>query len=307
MTKHHDKNRENWANRLFNGGRNPKESVHTVVPNAAKTTVSVDKISKYGWVVKDSRGSYKSIDKNLLIVDHSYQRDCTAKKVRLLANAWSWIGCGAIVVGNRNGEYYVIDGQHRVMAAQTRSDIDTLDCMVFETRDDVVEAQGFVNCNIKRWKVSAIDTYRAQLKAQEPDALYLNKVLSDLDMIVSHKHAGPKTVGWVVTCYWMMRQSRPKFEQVMRLIKELSTENKVGVTENLARGLFYLNDKLTVDFDDKLLRERILDCTVKELDMAIRDAVVTSTVRGGSRIYAIGILNLLNKGRRTRKFTLKEV
>lgn len=193
------------------------------------------------------------------------------------------------------------------MAAQTRSDIDTLDCMVFKTSSIIEGAQGFVDCNIdSRCRVSALDTYKAELVAQDPDAMYLEKTFSDLGL-----HAGasknPIYIGWIKTCYWMMRQSRPKFEQTLSLVKELGERYKEPVTEKLARGLFYLNQKLTVDFNDPRLRERILSFTIKEHNAAIRDMIVMSDCAsfGGPVVYAKGLLFNMNKKLRN-KFVYKE-
>jgi hypothetical protein len=265
-----------------------------------------DKIQRYGWKIKDARGRHEQIHKDKLMINPIYQRPQSIKKARIIAANFSWVGCGAITVAHRNGEYYVIDGGHRVLGAKLRSDIDTLDCMVFETESLVEEARGFENCNINRWRVAAIATYNAQVAGEKPDALYLKKTLDDLDLKVGSAHAQKGYIGWIVTCYWMIKQSRPKFEQTMKLIKEMGDLNDCAVTENLARGLFYLNNKLTVDVDDPKLRKRILGCTIKEFNNAIRDAVVMTTGgSGGARVYALGILTLLNKGLRTQKFAFK--
>lgn len=305
MAKNYDKIHADWADKLFNGGRNPKELVKT---NSLNGESDIDKISRYGWIVKDDRGTYKQINKNLIVVEPAYQRAQSHNMIMKLAAKWSWIACGTISVVERENKYYAIDGQHRVMAAQMRSDIDTLDCMVYNVKSLVGEARGFVDCNINsRCLVSALDTFKAQLMAEDPDAMYLEKIFTDFGLHAGKSSTNPKYIGWIRSCYKMMKASRPKFEQTMSIVKEMGERYKEPVPEKLAHGLFYINMHLSTDFEDPRLRTKIMSFTIKEYIASIRDAIVMGNYSsyGAANVYAKGILDLINKKRSKYKYVLR--
>jgi hypothetical protein len=91
----------------------------------------LSKVERYGWEMKDEPGELMHVDKKRLRIDHEYQRSANEVKVTEITKRFSWLALGAIVVVRRGDAYYVVDGQHRVMAAMRRTDIATLPCVVF--------------------------------------------------------------------------------------------------------------------------------------------------------------------------------
>lgn len=86
----------------------------------------------YSWGVRDMSTKHEWIVKGALRIDTKYQRPARDSKVRAIASDWSWPACGEIVVVDQGGDYHVIDGAHRVLAANRRDDIETLPCTVLE-------------------------------------------------------------------------------------------------------------------------------------------------------------------------------
>ena len=80
-----------------------------------------DKIERYDWKLLDQPGELRMLNKKVLRVDEQYQREATEPKVKEIARAWSWLACGALLVAERDGVYFVFDGQHRALAALRRS------------------------------------------------------------------------------------------------------------------------------------------------------------------------------------------
>lgn len=67
-------------------------------PHGAKVT----KVEAFGWKMIDAPGRFEMIDKVLLRVDHSYQRDTiNNKRVNEIASEWSWVSCGTLTVACR--------------------------------------------------------------------------------------------------------------------------------------------------------------------------------------------------------------
>ena len=133
-----------------------KHRDYTIMPNIKKT--KMDNIRKYGWKVIDKPGEFYLIPKKDLFVDQEYQRmKINEQRINKFASNWSWIKCGVLTIAIRNDQWYVVDGQHRKLAADKRSDIKHLPCMVFELNDISEEAEAFVSINSSKTNVSGYD------------------------------------------------------------------------------------------------------------------------------------------------------
>lgn len=93
---------------------------------SGRSSNTVTKVERFGWTIKDAPGVMTLLDKKVLQIHQDYQRQAIVSKIRAITATWSWVACGAIIVGKRCGEYWVIDGQHRVLAARQRADITAL-------------------------------------------------------------------------------------------------------------------------------------------------------------------------------------
>lgn len=262
-----------------------------------KKSQNVTKVERYGWTVKDAPGEMISLSKHLLQVHPAYQRHAIDSKIKMIASAWSWLACGAIIVGKRGGEYWVIDGQHRVIAAKSRSDIDRLPCLVFETVSVEQEARGFLDANTGRKPVSSIDKFRASIAAGDEVAIYVDSVFQELGVIprsTANKAMEIKSVAWAMS---RARENRESFESVMRLAAELCQERILH--EMLLDGLYYINANSGTSLKNPRLRERLKKVGADRLiDAAKRAAAYYA--RGGARIWAEGMLAEINKGLREK-------
>lgn len=99
-----------------------------------------------------------SIPVDLLEVDESYQRD-THDVQELIP--FDKKKCGFILVSFRNGKFYIIDGQHRYLAAKFLG-IASLPCIILiETQED--EALIFSGQDIGKKKLTPYDTFKANI------------------------------------------------------------------------------------------------------------------------------------------------
>jgi hypothetical protein len=263
----------------------------------------MSKIERYGWTIKDKPGVLVSISKHELRIDPEYQRSALPAKIKAISSAWSWIACGAIIVGLRSDAYWVIDGQHRVLAAMRRVDITDLPCVVFETETVQEEATGFLNLNDKRKAMSSIDRLRAMIASGDAVAIQFNELCADLDVrITSTATSGGtmKSAKWGVN---RMGESPVDTRIVLALAAEMSHADNEPIQERLLEGLWYIHKHCNVDLNGPRLRKRIKQIGTKTLvDAAYAGASFYS--RGGARSWAAGMMNAINKGLQV-KFTLK--
>jgi hypothetical protein len=257
----------------------------------------VSKVERYGWKVKDAPGQLVYIDKNQMCVDHTYQRNLVEAKVRELSREWSWMACNVITVAERDGEYFIVEGQHRHAAALRRSDITELPCIVFQSDSVQSEAEGFLLANGNRKPVSSVGKFKAQIVSGNETAVYIDKVLRRYGMkIVEGQAKKPLQLKSVNSCYRMAKQSKESFEKVMGLVAELCED--APIKERLVAGLFYMQTN-GLDVTDKALRKRILAVgEARLLDGANRAAAFFTS--GGAKVWAQGMLEEINRKLRNK-------
>lgn len=263
----------------------------------SETSNGVNKTSRYGWTTKDEPGELKNIHKNSLKIHPDYQRDAIPSKIKEITSNWSWIAAGAVIVGERNGELWVIDGQHRVLAAKRRSDISHLPCLVFKTNSIKQEAIGFLDLNTGRKPVSSIAKFKAMIAAGDEAACIVQKTLDSLGVTpkaTANKAKEIKSIAWAVK---RAGENPQKFELVMRIATELSHD--VPLQERLLDGLWYINERIDGGIEQKRIYDRLKAVGARRLlDAASKAAAYY--VRGGAAVWAAGMIEELNRGLQKR-------
>lgn len=266
------------------------------------TAKGVNKLSRYGWTTKDQPGTLQMIHKDRLKIDDAYQRGLIKEKVTSITASWSWLSLGALVVGHRHGDFWVIDGQHRLMAAKRRSDILMLPCVVFETEDVKSEARGFLDLNTGRKPVTAVAKQKALVTAGDEVAAYVQAELDALGLEIKEATNIPGQIKCIAWCVRRAAEDREAFRQVLRFGAELSAVDKVPVMQKLLEGLWWLHTKCMNGLDDKRLAKRLREKGATELvNAATRAAAYYHS--GGGKVWAQGMLAELNKGLQY-KFTM---
>jgi hypothetical protein len=111
-----------------------------------------------------------------MVVDEKYQRPLSEKFVQKIVDNFDEKQFGVIVCNLRwNGEYAVVDGQHRLEAA-TRRGRKQLDTVVFEI-DATEEGKLFSALQANRRAASPIETHKALVFSKDPDAVALDRVV----------------------------------------------------------------------------------------------------------------------------------
>ena len=263
---------------------------------------NIDKVARYGWEIKDEPGQLRKLHKDCLQIHPAYQRDALASKIKEITANWSWVACGAIVVGERGGEFWVIDGQHRVLSAKRRSDITHLPCIVFETDGVKQEAIAFLDLNTGRKPVSSIGKFKAMLASEDAAAMIVHETLARLGVEPKATANGP---GQIKSVAWMVRragENRERFEAVLSLAAQISTD--APIKEMLLDGLWYIDERLDGGIKQKRFTDRCRQLGASRLiDGAKRAAAYF--VKGGAAVFAQGIMQEVNGGLRN-KFVMEE-
>lgn len=263
--------------------------------NTASTHGSMTKVARYKWQVIDKPGKMQMIHKGLLKIDPEYQRDAVALKVYELSSKWSWLGAGVITVGHRDDEFWVIDGQHRVLAAKRRADIDLLPCLVFETKDISKEAEAFLMANARRKPISSFAKQKAMVVAGDEIAVFVEQCCKQLGLNLGPNSTATNSIRAVNWCYRKAEEDKEAFVLVLSLSAEITRAADMYVNERILEGLWYLNRFCGNGLKDKRLVNRIKDKGAAKLLMACQKAAAYYG-KGGGNIFADGMLSEINKG-----------
>lgn len=257
----------------------------------------IDKVDRYNWNMQDAPGRLIEISKHDIKFDESYQRDQNKAKILSIARDWSWMAMGVITIADRGGQYYAVDGMHRVGAALLRSDIQTLPCIVFQTHEITEEAKGFVQANTLRKAVGTYDKHRALVLAKDENALFVQSLIDQSPFEV----AGSSTKLNGVKCFGVLSKlakiKRQQLFEVWPLVCEVCEGHFLN--ERILEGLLLIHEKSPESIVSGKWRKRILQCGFLALKGGAESASAYYA-RGGARVWADGMLTVINKGMRKR-------
>jgi len=263
-----------------------------------KNAFGMDKIKNYGWTVTDSLGELRMISKHDLVVDHEYQRNASSGRVLAMAKEWSWVACGAFSVADRGGRLFVVDGQHRYLAAMRRSDIDMLPCVVFHSQSVAAEAKAFVEANTNRRPMHSAEKFRAQLIAGDVDAMTVYWLAKQSGRDITTE-SGPKTVRCVGALLKCAKTDSQKLKRIWPVIADVCQGHPLHA--RIVDAFWYVESNMRdgESIADRRWRDRLTSVGYHALlDGMTKFAAAYS--RGGARVFAMGVMECVNKGLRNR-------
>lgn len=247
----------------------------------------------------DERGSFLEIDKNDISIDDEYQREEKQSKIIQISRSWSWVACGAIIIAVRDGRYYAIDGQHRVLAARKINDIKTLPCLVFRSRGIRSEAKGFLDANTNRKPLTSLDKFKAYIVCKDPDAMHVEDLIRQGNLVLN---------GNIHCVAAMMRLSKEKQESldcVWPLICEIS--KGYFIHKPMLMAIVTIEHKMRVRGLGSLMEPMRKNKLLEKGFIGIKQSIEKSSSAhefSGLSNWVLGVLNILNKGLRTNRLNV---
>jgi hypothetical protein len=238
-----------------------------------KDVNGMDKIKRYGWKMRNSPGEFHWIPKADLSIDHTYQRNkLNVKRIEDMARNWDWIACGALVVSLReDNAWFVMDGQNRKLAADKRSDIKELPCLVFEADGVRDEALGFLAINTGKVGVSGLDRFKAMVRAGDKAAVGLRDVLAT----TGHKagsSSSSKTVACVITLLRLYKVNPTRFASgIWPLLADMHPGKPI--VDATAKGVFQVDTWLRKE------NRNVADSPYREKLMALGGDAAAALIR----------------------------
>lgn len=121
----------------------------------------------------------------------SYQRELNMSRVKKYSNDFDWDIFGVPLVSMRGGEYYVVDGMHRIELLKLMG-IDEVMCQVITGLTYEMEAGKFVKLNSERGGLSTNQKFHGRVEGKEPTAMNIVRILNEYGFTYSNKQTVSK-------------------------------------------------------------------------------------------------------------------
>jgi hypothetical protein len=256
--------------------------------------------------IKDVPPDMKWIHKSQLEADPTYQRDANLTKIKSIARDWSWKALGALHVAQRsNGKYLVFEGNHRLLAAKRRPEVQELPCLVFPSKGVVEEAESFLTVNTNRRPLSSIDRFKAQVAVGRPEALLVQELLDSAGYTLSTSPAeGKRQTGAVGALVKSARIDAAVLREVWPLIVKMAEDGPIP--GRLVQSVFYVQKRLKGTpntLREAPWKDRLFKLGLKGLLEATAAAAALEK-RSGETVFGRALVTALNRGVRQYKLVL---
>jgi hypothetical protein len=242
-----------------------------------------------------SPGTMVWLDKNILIVD-DYQRDQEKQRNKIIKilKDFRWRAFGVLIVSNRDGLYYCVEGAGRLIAALHRDDVTMVPCIVHENNSYSGEAKDFIDIDRNRRPISPYDIFLNNLKAGYPNIVKLNRIIEQHGRSVA-RGSGPGTVACIKRIMDMANEDIHLFTKVWPLIAEV--EDGSPILQEVVQAFWYIAKKKGIAvLENKRVRNKLRRKGHNEIVRSINSARVLHG-NGGDLTCAEGLICLINKGR----------
>lgn len=143
---------------------------------------------------------FAEIPVDLLSVPATYQRPQHGHE-KEIARQWNKKKAGALVVSYRDGQLYVIDGQHRLIAARMVGE-QTMPCQIYEGLTEAEEAMIFGKQDENKIKLRTIEKIYALFVGGDAKAIKLKQLCDEYGVVLfpqDSKETKPTLTGLRVT------------------------------------------------------------------------------------------------------------
>jgi ParB-like nuclease domain len=230
------------------------------------------------------------VETSVLMIDADYQRCIATTRSQTLiariAAGFDWRLCWPLMVSDRDGQKYVVDGQHRLMAARMRGDIAHMPCLVTNFENLAEEAALFVTANRKRIAASRIDTFRAAVLAGDKNAIVVDRLVREAGLRVAAQREIQAGKTGAIFCITPLFTGVRKYgagvtSAALNAVASIGRDQAMRVQSNLIQGLLLLFSSPPADFDPDRLEDILPRYTVEEWSTH-PDVALYGTNNGGT-------------------------
>jgi hypothetical protein len=236
-------------------------------------------------------------------VSPSAQRDLRPARVAELAAEFNPEDLGYPVISHRDGNFYIIDGQHRVEATKVFLgdgwDKQSLTCRVYVGMTERQEAEMFDRLN-NMLAVSAFDKFKVRVTAGKPDESAVQKLVDKVGLKIS-KTKGEGSLGSVGVLVKIYRRSDGQtLARALRIVHMAFGDP--GLTTSVIDGVALLCERYNGAIEDEAVIERLQSMRGGVGALMTRATTLRKqTAKSVSTCVAAAVVDVLNGQRGGRK------
>lgn len=240
-----------------------------------------------------------------LDVEPLAQREYAPANTERIVKAFDPEKIGELKVTERDGRFWVTDGQHRRAALIEKGLGDQpVPCVVRVGRSIGEDAKSFVAANVETRRTTGIDAFRVQLVAGDAESVAIQQVLDRFGLKVAYNWANT-TVSAVSALQWVYRRGGESLlVRTLTMIEATWGHERAGRDGNILKAYALLLDRVGYLLDLDSLADKVQrDSTPAKLIGTAR------THRGatGKALYAQiadVLVTIYNKGRSSKRVSL---
>lgn len=157
---------------------------HVCIPNELMCEMILSNATK-----SDGGVLFANVPIQLLDIDPSYQRTCSSYRAKIARN-WDEHKCKVPVCSHRNNRFYVVDGQNRMLAAESIG-IRQMYCLIYTGLSQQEEAAIFADQDENRKRLTAKDRLKSDLTIGRPDAAAVVKLCREFGITYEEEDWAP--------------------------------------------------------------------------------------------------------------------
>lgn len=164
---------------------------------------------------------------------------------------------GYPVVSKRDGNYYIVDGQHRVAALKMIGWGDqSIQCEVYEGLSEAEEAELFLRRD-KRRAIQAFDRFRIGVVAEREDELDINRIVMGCGLRVATDQDS-KSIAAVGALHKTYQNGGAKtLSRSIRILRDGFPDDPAAFRRELVEGAGLLCQRYNGDLDDAELKKKL--------------------------------------------------
>lgn len=147
-----------------------------------------------------------TIDIRILEVDRAYQR-FTHSKLKYLIDHFNYKYMSPLTVSYRNGHFYIVDGQHRAIAA-SRNGISQLPCIIHTGLTQADEAKIFSLQKKGSSGLQPLDTFKANLIWGEATDCAIKDLCDKYTLTIRSRQTEPFTMSSITAAREIVKDTR---------------------------------------------------------------------------------------------------
>lgn len=261
-----------------------------------------EKIERYDWRKAEDKPELKWVDVSKLHIDGQYQRtELKESTILAIARDFNWKAFGTISVMERDGKFYITDGQHRVHAVKRRGDITKVPVNITKSNGVESEAMAFFEANSCRVAVGAYNKFRAMLVSGDELYVECNNMLERIGLFISNQES-LNSVAFPAELIKTYSASPTICEKCLVFQKQVNGNKPLN--SKIHKGLFEIvwktkSDRI-FDFEEKLKLAGGRTAILKEMKVC----AIETGQNISSKIAALGILRIVNNKLRTNRIEI---